>query len=170
MLGRALKHYILVGAIFPFAGGWLLTAVVNTAIGLTLESMGVLEGDPYWWALLSTCSSLAIIASMSFLGNRLYRRGFGPASLSQWSLLVSTILFMSTLYPWIAPPLLDTLNMLEGHVQYAVRNTGEVVKMLSLPLLRWAVLPVSYVLAARILLPKTAADAVTSSENDSRGA
>jgi len=170
MLGGALKHYVLVGLIWPFAGGWALTFVVNTTIGLAIESYGVVLGDQYWWALVTTCSSLTLVGFLAVIGNRLYRRTFGAGSLSRWALAISTILFMATVLPWIWPPLSETVAFLESHVRYVYRNSGEAGKMLSLPLLRWCVLPASYVLAGRALLPPALDQHVQPIANDTQGA
>ena len=153
MLLRALTHYMVVGLFCAFAGGWVLTLIINGLMGNAMEARGLLTGEPYWFALLTTCTSLAIIVLMTVIGNRLYRTSrFGPDFIGWGALLISSGLFMATIYPFIGPQLLHAVHTVESHLHYTHHNPEDAVKLLSLPVLKWCLLPTSYLLAGRFIL------------------
>ncbi len=153
MIVSALRHFAFVGLLFALAGGWLLTAIVNTLLGVALESsIGHPPTDSYLGSLLLTVVSLALIAAATLIGNRVQLHWLGPSSLSMKALLSSTALFSLVVLILIGPQLGSTVDKIVSHLSYTYNHPWDAAMLLSLPVLRLCFLPLCYFVTGRILL------------------
>jgi len=154
MTAQALRHFLVVGLGFALVVGWALTLVVNTLLGNVLSAalhFGPL-GEPYWFALLLTLVSMALITTATIVGSRVFRRYVVAEGLSVGSLAVSSLLYVGLVLVFVVPELSDLMHHFMTHMSHTYENPGEAWLMLSLPLLRLIGLPLSYALIGRRLL------------------
>jgi hypothetical protein len=150
-----LRHFLIVGVGFAFIGGWLLTLIVNTAVGTVI---GLLIGAPatssYVGSLSLTLISVTLIAGAAVVGNRVFRKQTGAAALRASSLALSTILFACLVFGLTAREFSALLDTYASNTSYFYRHGSELLMALSLPLARLLLIPCLYVLAARLTLPR----------------
>jgi hypothetical protein len=151
MVVRALKHFVVVGGVFALAVGWVLTLAVNTALGNGIQALGgTAATDSYWFALLLTIVSLALIVAATAVGGRVFRTRVDQASLTRAERIASSALFLGVVLAFVVPELSDILGRFYSHMSYTYEHPAEAWMMLSLPLLRLFALPSAYfVLAGR---------------------
>ena len=150
MIQRALKHFGAVGIGFSFALGWVLTLVVNGALGTLLQSMLDVPPTQFYLGSLSlTIVSVAMILGATILGNRLYRSWFGTGSLPARALYVSTALF-AVLTLWrVMPELRSVMDSVSAQTSYFYNHSWALVGVFSLPLIRLSCIPLAYFLVGR---------------------
>lgn len=154
MILRALKHFILVGVVFSFVLGWVLTIAVNVPLGSMFQSVvGGRPTDSYVISLFLTVVSLALIMGATILGNRLYRMWFGPSSVSLSALRYSTVLFTVLVLWRVGPELASTLDNAAGATSYFYNHPWHFLGVFSLPLARLICIPLAYFLIGRNIFP-----------------
>jgi uncharacterized membrane protein len=146
-----LKHFVIVGVGFAFIVGWLLTLIVNSVVG---RAIGLLLGAPatssYVGSLSLTLISITLIAGAAVVGNRVFRKQTGAASMQSSSLALSTILFTCLVFGLTAREFSALLDTYSSNTSYFYRHGSELLMALSLPLARLLVIPCLYFLAARL--------------------
>jgi hypothetical protein len=148
-----LKHFGVVGLGFALVAGWLLTLVVNTALGNALSAL--LREPPethYLGSALLSVVSISLIALCIFFGNRVFRRRFAPAPFPFSSLLVSTGLFLVVVLAVVLPQLFQVFRQYADSTRYFYHHSSELLLMLSLPLVRLVLLPMTYFVISRSAL------------------
>ena len=147
MVSRVVKHFVVVGGLFALAAGWVLTLVVNTALG---NGIGALAGraatDSYWFALGLTIVSLGLIIAATAVGGRVFRSRIDRASLRRPERIASSALFLGVVLAFVVPELYDSFRQFYTHMSYTYEHPAESWMMLSLPLLRLLILPSAYFL------------------------
>ena len=150
MIKSAIKHFGIVGIGFAFVLGWVLTLVVNGAVGTLLQSIfGVPPTQFYLGSLSLTIVSLSLILAATILGNRLYRSWFGGGSLPVRALFVSTTLFAVLVLWRVMPELGSVMDTVSAQTSYFYNHSWALVGILSLPLLRLFCIPLAYFLVGR---------------------
>jgi hypothetical protein len=121
----ALKHFFLVGVVFTLAGGWVLTLLVNSFVGIALAKSGLPPEESYIGSLLLTLSSLTLIGIATFVGDRTYLRRFGVGSVAHWDLHISTILLTCAVLPIFGPESMRATDTIGSHLSYAYNHPGK---------------------------------------------
>jgi hypothetical protein len=148
-----LKHFAVVGLSFALVAGWLLTPVVNTALGMALAALLHEPPENYYLAsALLTVVSISLIALCVVFGNRVFRRRFVPAPLPFSSLLISTALFLVVVLAFVLPQLFQVLRQYADNTRYFHYHSSELLLMFSLPFARLVLLPVAYFVISRSAL------------------
>jgi len=145
-----LKHFAFVGLGFALVGGWILTLIVNTLLGILLEV--ILHAPPtnyYLGSALLTAVSILLIGGCMIAGNRLYQRRFGSSLLSRSSLFLSTALFLLVVLVFVVPALLQVLSAYTSNTRYFYHHNSELLLMFSLPFVRLILLPTLYFFVGR---------------------
>ena len=156
MVARALRHFLVVGLGFGLAVGWALTFVVNNLLGSALgTALHFREGaEPYWVDLLMTLVSIGLITAATIVGSRVFRRHVSTDGIAPRSLGLSSLLYLGLVLVFVVPELSGLMGHFMTHMSHTYENPGEAWMMLSLPLLRLIVLPLSFVVVGRCsLLP-----------------
>ena len=148
-----LKHFAVVGLGFALVAGWLLTLVVNTALGAALAAL--LREPPedyYLGSALLTVVSISLITLCIGVGNRVFRRRFAPAPLPFLSLLISTSFFLVVVLALVLPQLSHILRQYADNTRYFYHHSLELLLLFSLPFVRLVSLPVAYFVISRSAL------------------
>ncbi|MGA7993002.1 MAG: hypothetical protein WCC53_16355 [Thermoanaerobaculia bacterium] len=151
-----LKHFLIVGVAFALVGGWLLSLIVNSAVGFVI---GLLIGAPatssYLGSLSLTLISVTLIGGASLVGNRVFRKQTGVAALPASPLLFSTLVFSCVVLGFSAREFSALLDTYVNNTSYFYQHGSELLKAASLPLARLLVIPCLYFLAARLTFPRS---------------
>jgi len=148
-----LKHFAVVGLGFALVAGWLLTLVVNTALGAALAALLREPPEKYYvGSALLTLVSISLIALCVVFGNRVFRRRFAPTPLPFSSLLISTGLFLVVVLPFVLPQLFQVLRQYADNTRYFYHHSSDLFLMFSLPFARLVLLPVAYFVISRSVL------------------
>jgi hypothetical protein len=152
MLG-GLKHFAVVGLGFALVAGWLLTLVINTALGTALAALLRERPDNYYLgSALLTVVSISLIALCVVFGNRVFRRRFVPAPLPFSSLLISTGLFLVVVLAFVVPELFQVIRQYADNTHYFYHHSSELLLMFSLPFARLVLLPAAYFVISKSAL------------------
>jgi hypothetical protein len=150
-----LKHFLIVGVAFAFFGGWLLSLIVNSAVGSVIALLIATPAtSSYLGSLSLTLISVILIGGSSLVGNRVFRKQVGTAAaLPASSLLISTLLFSCVVLGLTAREFSALLNTYVNNTSYFYQHGSEILMAASLPLARLLLIPSLYFLAARLTFP-----------------
>lgn len=155
MTGRV-RHFLIVGIGFALIGGWILTLIANTILGVVLQKiLGAPPTQFYLGSLLLTVVSISLIGLAEIAGNRLFRNKLMPAQFDSRALVFSTLLFSGIVVLFVVPQFGEVMRSYANNTRYFYHHSSELLMMLSLPVARLVLLPLLYFLIARhILLQK----------------
>ena len=157
-MNDGIKHFLIVGVGFAFAGAWLLTLIVNTILGTILQSIvGAPPEKYYLGSLFLTITAICLIGLCEVVGNRIFRARFLTPSFSSSATLLSSALFTALVLIFVLPELYQLLGRYADNTRYFYRHGGEFLMMLSLPLARLLFLPLVHYAVASTLLVRPAA-------------
>jgi hypothetical protein len=157
-LNDGVKHFLIVGVGFAFAGAWLLTLIVNGIVGTLLERiLGAPPEKYYLGSLFLTAVAICIIGFCEVVGNRFFRARFSSSSFSSSATLLSSALFAALVLVFVSPELYQLLGRFADNARYFSRHGTEFLMMLSLPLARLVLLPlIHFAVASTMLIPRIA--------------
>lgn len=152
MTGRV-RHFLIVGIGFALIGGWILTLIANTILGVVLQKiLGAPPTQFYLGSLFLTVVSISLIALAEIAGNRLFRNKLMPDQFDSRALVFSTLLFSGIVILFVVPQLGEVFRNYANNTRYFYHHSSELLMMLSLPVGRLILLPLFYFLIARLIL------------------
>jgi hypothetical protein len=152
MTGRV-RHFLIVGIGFALIGGWILTLIANTILGVLLQRiLGAPPTQFYLGSLGLTVVSISLIALAEIAGNRLFRNKLMPAQFGPSPLIFSAMLFGGLVFLFVLPEIGEVIRNYANNTRYFHHHSSELLMMLSLPVGRLILLPLFYFLIARLIL------------------